>query len=859
MFVFNPREADIFQRVNWSKWPIFRWAKIAKRMFLVLCVFFVALSLYGFLTVKLFNQSNLGFVLMFAALFIIFWYLEIFEKGLRYSFGAENILKKAEENIASVLDFEVARIISESVGFVRSKRLESVNSAVFMWCAIESSSETGVVFARTMMNLDTIKKSLMEEIKNQAGGRFEWEFTDDFQDMIDGALKSAADRKSNVISMSDVLSVFVEESNVFKRPLMDVNLKSKDVKDLLFWMDSFKRNQDEKKKFWTMKNLLKTGSIAKDWAAGYTVLLDQFSSDITNAMRKQGFREIFAHRSEVERMEAILARRERNNVLIIGESGSSRRSMIESLANRSAMGESLGDLNYKRVVLLDIPRILASNSNIKESEIILDKIFQEVVFAENVILVIDNFHNYIGDTSSQRLGAAEISGLLSSYLDSPGFKLVGITTFDGLHSNIEKNSQLLSLFEKVEVVEISEAETAKIIQDRALQLEYKYKVLVPWQTIRDTVTMSAKYITNLPFPEKAMGLIDEAVVATAKRRKKIVSPEIIAELITSKTQIPVGEIKEKEKATLLNLENLIHQRIINQEEAVVNIAKAMRRARTEITIRKGPMGAFLFLGPTGVGKTETAKALAEIYFGSESKMIRLDMSEFQAIKDISRIIGSTEENGLLTTPVREDPFSVVLLDEFEKAHPSIINLFLQVFDEGHLTDGLGRKVSFSNAIIIATSNAGYQIILKVLKELTEAGSFETEKPVGRAKEVWDVVEKRLLDYIFENGIFRPELVNRFDDLVIFKPLTKENLLDIAGLMLKKLQKNLKEKDIDLTITEPLKAKIVELGYDPVFGAREMRRVIQDKVENLIATAMLSNKIQKGDKIKIDKELNLIIN
>ena len=285
----------------------------------------------------------------------------------------------------------------------------------------------------------------------------------------------------------------------------------------------------------------------------------------------------------------------------------------------------------------------------------------------------------------------------------------------------------------------------------------------------------------------------------------------------------------------------------------------MRRARTEITIRKGPMGAFLFLGPTGVGKTETAKALAEIYFGSENKMIRLDMSEFQAIKDISRIIGSTEENGLLTTPVREDPFSVVLLDEFEKAHPNIVNLFLQVFDEGHLTDGLGRKVSFLNTIIIATSNAGYQIILKVLKELTEAGSFETEKPVGRTKEVWDVVEKRLLDYIFDNGIFRPELVNRFDDLVIFKPLTKGNLLDIAGLMLKKLQKNLKEKDIDLVITESLKEKVVELGYDPVFGAREMRRVIQDKVENLIATAMLSNKIQKGDKIEIDKELNLTIN
>jgi len=858
MFVFDLKRADIFKRVNWSKWPIFQWAKSIKQLFFVLCVIFLLLGLYEFLVTYSTESSNFGFGLIFFTLVVAFWYIEIFWHNLKHSSDVKDILKKGEENMASVLDFETARIASEAIRSARSRRLKNLSAAVYMERAITINPDLAIVFARIMIDLDTIRKSLIEEINRQEKGKFEWSFTDDFQNLFIDALKSATERKNNLIRTSDILGVFVSR-DVFRKPLIDASLKPKDVKNLLFWLDNFRKEQEEKKKFWTMKNLLKTGSIAKDWAAGYTVLLDQFSVDVTNAMRKQGFREIFAHRSEVETMEAILARRERNNALIIGESGSSRRSMIQSLANRSAMGECAGDLNYRRVVLLDIPRILASNSNIKESEIILDKIFQEVVFAENIILVIDNLHNYIGDVSAQRLGAAEISGLISSYLDSPGFKLIGITTYDGLHSHIERNSQLLSLFEKVEVVEISEEETIKIIQDRALQLENKYKILIPWQSIRDTVTLSAKYIVNLPFPEKAMGLIDEAAIATAQKRKKVVLPSTLAELITSKTQIPVGEIKEEEKETLLNLESLIHQRIINQEEAVVNIAKAMRRARTEITIRKGPMGAFLFLGPTGVGKTETAKALAEIYFGSENKMIRLDMSEFQAIKDISRIIGSTEENGLLTTPVREDPFSVVLLDEFEKAHPNIVNLFLQVFDEGHLTDGLGRKVSFLNTIIIATSNAGYQIILKVLKELTEAGSFETEKPVGRTKEVWDVVEKRLLDYIFDNGIFRPELVNRFDDLVIFKPLTKGNLLDIAGLMLKKLQKNLKEKDIDLVITESLKEKVVELGYDPVFGAREMRRVIQDKVENLIATAMLSNKIQKGDKIEIDKELNLTIN
>jgi len=261
----------------------------------------------------------------------------------------------------------------------------------------------------------------------------------------------------------------------------------------------------------------------------------------------------------------------------------------------------------------------------------------------------------------------------------------------------------------------------------------------------------------------------------------------------------------------------------------------LRRARAEISVRNKPMGSFLFLGPTGVGKTETSKALAEFYFGSEEKMIRLDMSEFQKVGDIPRLIGSPGEEGLLTTPIRERPFSLILLDEIEKAHPNILNLFLQVFDEGHLTDGLGRKVDFKNSIIIATSNAGYQIILRAIEEKTE----------------WERVKEKLLKELFEKGIFRPEFINRFDGVIIFRPLDKENLMKIAELMLQKIKVRLKEKEIEFEITEPLKEKIVELSYDPKFGAREMRRVIQDKIENVLAQALLSEQIKRGDTIQID--------
>jgi len=328
------------------------------------------------------------------------------------------------------------------------------------------------------------------------------------------------------------------------------------------------------------------------------------------------------------------------------------------------------------------------------------------------------------------------------------------------------------------------------------------------------------------------------VVYVQTKREKVVMPHHVSEIISNKTQIPVGKMEAKEKETLLNLEDLIHQRIVNQEEAVKGISVAMRRARSGISSKTRPMGSFLFLGPTGTGKTETSKALAQIYFGSEDKMIRLDMSEFRRMSDVSRLIGASspvEMQGLLTTPVRELPFSLVLLDEIEKAHPNILNLFLQVLDEGHITDGQGRKVVFSNTIIICTSNAGADMIFK---------EVESGNPIDK---------QQLLNSLIEKSLFKPEFINRFDATVIFHPLTKDNLLKIAQLSFKGLQKSLKEKEIDFEITEPLKEKIVELSYKPEFGAREMRRVVQDRVENVIATALISDQIKKGDRIEINPE------
>ena len=377
-----------------------------------------------------------------------------------------------------------------------------------------------------------------------------------------------------------------------------------------------------------------------------------------------------------------------------------------------------------------------------------------------------------------------------------------------------------------------------MLEGQALALEKKYKKFVTYPALREIVNNAARYIPGIPFPKKALDLLDEVIVYAAHYTKSsFILPEHVLKIIAEKTQIPVGKVQAEEKKLLLGLEELLHQRIINQNEAVNEISSALRRARADISPRKGPMGTFLFMGPTGVGKTETSKALAGIYFKSESRMIRLDMSEFQTVGDIARLLGSVSSEGLLVTPVRENPFSLLLLDEIEKAHPNILNLFLQVLDEGFVTDGLGRKVDFSNTIIIATSNAGYQVILEAIRLQTE----------------WKTIKQKLLDYIFENSIFRPEFINRFDAVVVFSPLSKENLLDIAELQLQKIKKNLEDKNIEFAITKRLKERIVELGYDPTFGARNMKRVIQDSVENAIAKALLAEEIKRADKIEIDPD------
>jgi len=858
-FNFKIEDTEIYRAVKRAELPLFRSARILKNFFLVLFVVVFLMTGFSFFN---FTPGYLAskVLILLLSFYLIFWNLDLFgELKVKRPEGPSDIAGAALEpdnyNLAGFLNFGSAKILLDAMIFCRRKKIHLNSAALFYSIARLSETDDLICFR---LGLDPKKlqidlKNYLEKIPKQDITAGREQFSDDFVKVINDSIKIAAKRQHNSVGPEEMLVALAKESEFFKKTLVDFDLKPEDVENLTLWLDSAKDLMEKNSKFWTSENLSRKGSMGKDFSSGYTLTLDRFSTDWRRVVSKWKFREIIGHKKEIEEAEVILAKSKLANVLIVGEPGTGRKSIIEALAQRCYLGTSLPQLNNKRIVELDPVLLAAQIPDFERLEYVLDKIFSEAASADSVILVIDDLENFVGQ-KVQKAGSFDISGILAKYLPIPSFQFIGITTYEGLHRDIENNPAFANMFEKVEVPEVTEAETINILQSVALELEYSNKVLVLYPSIREIVNLTARYMPSLPFPRKALDVLEESVIYVQKLKGPkgypVILPHHIAEIVSKKTDIPVGKMEVKEKEVLLNLENLIHGRIVNQQEAVSEVSIAMRRARMGIASKTRPMGTFLFLGPTGVGKTETAKALAQIYFGSEKKMIRLDMSEFQAISDIPRLIGGpvggypspVEMQGLMTTPVRETPFSLILLDEIEKAHPNILNLFLQVLDEGRITDGQGRKVVFTNTIIICTSNAGADMIFK---------QVSANQPLEKDK---------LLSALFEKNIFRPEFVNRFDATVIFHPLTKDNLMQIAQLSFQALQKNLAEKDIAFNITEPLKERIVELSYKPEFGAREMRRVIQDKVENAVAAALLSDKIKKGDKIEVNAEtFEIIVN
>ncbi len=637
---------------------------------------------------------------------------------------------------------------------------------------------------------------------------------------------------------------------------------------------------------------------------GGASVLEQYSRDLTALARKGELDPVIGREDEIGRVIQILSRRTKNNPCLIGEPGVGKTAVVEGLALRIVAGEVPFTVQDKRVMTLDLSGMVAGSKYRGEFEERIKKVIKEVIASGNVILFIDEMHTIIGAGGAE--GAIDASNILKPSLARGEIQLIGATTISEYRKYVEKDAALERRFQPVNVEEPTEEEAIRILKGVAGKYEEHHHVRIQEDAIEAAVKLSVRYINDRNLPDKAIDLIDEAAAAlrlktmhmpdkmkelaeqiakidvqiersirmeafsqagelkrnqdvlikkydkmkqrfdkNQRERKYVVGENEIAEVVAMWTKIPLKKLAEKESERLLKLESILHKRVIGQEEAVSAVARAMRRGRVGLQDPNRPIGSFLFLGPTGVGKTELSKALAEAMFGSENALIRVDMSEYMEGHSVSKMIGSPpgyvgfDEGGQLSEKVRRNPYSVVLFDEIEKAHPDVFNILLQVLDDGHITDSKGRKVNFKNTILIMTSNAGAQRIVDP-KNLGFAVMSDEKKNYDKMKSGVMEEVKRL---------FKPEFINRIDEIMVFHPLQKEDMKQIVTLLAKNLTKRCKEQmDIDLTLTSSLKEYIIEEHSDAKMGARPLKRAIQTVIEDALAEEILAGKIKQGDHV-----------
>lgn len=648
--------------------------------------------------------------------------------------------------------------------------------------------------------------------------------------------------------------------------------------------------------------------------ATLTPTLDQYSRDLTAMARAGRLDPVIGREKETERVIQILCRRGKNNPCLIGEPGVGKTAIVEGIAQSLVNGNVPDIVADKRLVSLDMSGLVAKSKYRGEFEDRIKKVINEVETAGNVLLFIDELHTIIGAGGAE--GALDASNILKPALARGDVQVIGATTIEEYRKYIEKDAALERRFQPVQVEEPTEEESIEILKGLRKLYEKHHHVQITDEGVEASVRLSARYVNDRFLPDKAIDLMDEAAAKArlgmmhgsdemmqlnreihqteldmehalqegdiekartwketreslqasreklekknrrvSKNKVPVVGENEIADVVAGWTKIPVSRLTESEASRLQKLEETLHKRVIGQEEAVSAVSKAVRRGRVGLKDPKRPIGSFLFLGPTGVGKTEVSKALAEAVFGNEESMIRVDMSEYMEKHSVSKMIGSPpgyvghEDGGQLSEKVRRNPFSVILFDEIEKAHPDVFNILLQVLDDGHITDSQGRKVDFKNTIIIMTSNAGAQSIIEPKKLGFGAKEDEKQDHERMKASVMEEVKR----------IFKPEFLNRIDETIVFRALNKDDMKKIIGIMVRDLQKRCKEQlQIDLVVREAAKEFIVEKAYDRKYGARPLRRKLQDEVEDRLADALIRGEIHTKDRVIVTTKNKEII-
>ena len=717
--------------------------------------------------------------------------------------------------------------------------------------------------------------------------------------VLENAAKEAERFKNEKVGTEHLLIALIKEADCAAVRLLNtlgVNLQRLYVETLTAMGEDVSLHKDE----------FQNGKLAKKKNLEATPTLNQYSRDLTQLAKEGGLDPVIGREEEMQRVIQILSRRSKNNPCLIGEPGVGKTAVVEGLAQNIVSGMVPDSVLNKRVVTLDLSGMVAGSKYRGEFEERIKKVLAEVKKAGNILLFIDELHTIIGAGGAE--GAIDASNILKPSLARGEIQLIGATTIEEYRKYIEKDAALERRFQPVTVEEPDEEQAVAILTGLRPQYEAHHHVKITDEGIRAAVQMSERYINDRNLPDKAIDLMDEAASRVrlgsfktpkqmketeqrireldiileeavrglrlgdakaareekeellkrhakqikkyhkdAEKKEPLVNENEIAEVVSSWTKIPVKKLTADESAKLAKLEKTLHKRVIGQEEAVSAVAKAVRRGRVGLKDPNRPIGSFLFLGPTGVGKTEISKALAEAVFGNEQAMIRVDMSEYMEKHSVSKMVGSPpgyvgyDEGGQLSEKVRRNPYSVVLFDEIEKAHPDVFNILLQVLDDGHITDAQGRKVDFKNTIIIMTSNAGAQSI--VSPKHLGFGSQDDEK------QNYEYMKQGVMEEV--RRIFKPEFLNRIDETIVFHALTKEDMKQIVTLLAKTLVERCRtQMEIELHIRDSVKAYIVETAYDPKYGARPLRRMIQSKIEDALAAEILAGRIKRGDRVEV---------
>lgn len=740
------------------------------------------------------------FLLLFAARFVLSA-LEAFHRSY-YFRGLATVLRESGSDAALATTWEVATIVSDTdpadvtAGFMLSKYGEEV-------------------LYRAGVAPEPYEKFFHTRAPTLTAGAFYLE-------------------RDRGVTLPTYTKSLVKQDAAFASFLASQNITADDVTAAAGWVERMLRAERYRKRWWSRDNLGRIPGLGKGLSYGESYLIEKYGYEMNqDPSWLDAVDRAKSEDDEVEALEAVLARARQANVLLVGDDESGKHERIAQLYRKILEGHALPPIESCRVFRFDIEAVIAAMRDKVHFEAELRRVLNGAIHAGDLILYIDDL---TAACSSANVLGTDLVDLLVPYLQARDLHIVAGARSEGYHKTLSRDSRVMQYFELVQMHDIDESGLLTVLEQRAIRLEHGSRIAFSYPALRAVARLANRYFPDGVMPDKALDLMEELVPHALSAGHDVVYAADVEGLVAQKTGVPLGTPTDEERDKLLRLEAVLHERVVGQNEAVEAVARALRRARAGVGSAEKPMGSFLFLGPTGVGKTETAKALAFALFKDEDAMIRFDMSEYQGVEALRTLLGSADTGspGRLPVAVKERPYGVLLLDEFEKSDRTVHDIFLQILDEGECTDAFGKEVNVRNHIIIATTNAAADLVWKWEREPI---------PEGEKKDA-------LIDVLVSRGLFRPEFLNRFDDLILFHTLSEEHIRTIARIQLELLAKRLADRNIKLVIDDALVRAVAKAGYDPRFGGRPMRRIIKDKVEQAVADRLLAGTLKPGDHVTL---------